>query len=1391
MDGTNRDTFVRNISVIVTDSQLLQKYYLLEQEACGVVRPPLKVIRSRPRRCSGGATMNYRFTLVVIFLCAICISVLPLFAQEGAGAITGHVTDSTGAAVPNAQVTAANAATQVRTTATTNSAGIYVLSNLLPGTYSVEASAKDFKRAVRTNVLLQVSDNIGLDFSLEVGSVKESIVVTTEAPQLRSEDAQVGEVVNERMIETVVNIGRNPLTLITLAGNVQGSGAPAGANLSLGGGIFNAPNDTRVNGGRESAVEYLVDGVPATGGFVHQVVNTTPNTEDVQEFKVITNGMSSEFGRLSGGVVEVATKSGANQFHGQLFEYHQDQFFDANGWGQDNQCAFGRLTGGSTAACTKAPFHQNDFGFAVGGPVLIPHLYNGRNKTFWFANAEWLRNNTPGGSAITTTITEQERNSIPDPFNGNAIKTPTPCPDGTVGGCADLTDIGNAVYNSCATKDPQGNCLQTPYPYPAIGNPFVQPDVNGNRPPDGGDGRHVPVNQLNPAILRYVSLMPHANIAPVYGTTGWNYQYRSASKTDTLKWDVRLDHNINDKQHIYGRFTHDNETFSSSPAFPNFANTGTELKGGFGATLHYDYVISPTVVLDLNTGGNYSPAAFGHFVSGRGANTAGWGFQPSVTNMVGNTLLSIGQVRDEASANGGGDVIGQYLNGPTLNALNTTNFMYSVALTKILNRHTMKFGYEGRRYYDNFNQPAGSNPTGDGFFITGAGSFLNVADDGNIWGNTQDDANNMGTFLWGLDSWAHATTSTSRALATNYYASYMQDDFKVNKKLTVNLGVRWEMQTPVTERNNNLTVWDPLAPAPFTLTPGYNFNQSLLNAGLTQAQAGQVQAPGWAQAGAFSPGGIVFVDSPEHRARTATGYHPWNFSPRLGFAYQAMRNTVVRGSFGVFYLPIGNSITNYGDTPGVAYTTQSSTEFGNNAINYEITQPGFQTITNAFPLPGLELAAFGHNSQMANLQTATAGSGSGGVLMTSHMPHELDWSFGIQRQLPKNWLVEATYSANHSSDLLGLEYPSRFPKNLYTGGPGGPNWNLYSLSAPNPIYVQSPFAGQVPAGGFTGGQTVGGSQVVSLAALEYAYPYFGPVNVEDANIGRANYQSGNLRVEKRLSDGLQILLNYTYSKALDNVGGPDQTAQPSQAGQGSLGKTFQSVDTIANVYGLAAADQTHRLVVAYNYQLPFGHGRRWMNSQAGILGNVIEGAAGGWEISGVTNWSSGVPVSIGVNNTNVDQNIDIYYTQGNLAPGAALQSLRASGASSPGSTLCDIFCSSAHPSSSHPTALNLDALAQPAGSAPGSAASFTYGYLPPVLGFIRQPSTWGTDIAVMKRFPIMREGATYFQLRLEGQNIFNHPTLGGYDTNVTDSTYGMITGKNGSRVVQISGRFVF
>jgi hypothetical protein len=1316
--------------------------------------------------------MKLRKSLSIILLVLLSLAAPSLFAQEGTGGITGLVTDPQGAVVPGAQVVATNVDTQVRTVTATNSAGVYDLLNLMPGKYSVEVSSTNFKKTLRTNILVQVADHIGLNFKLEIGSFNETMTVTTQAPQLRTEDAQTGEVVTENIIESLPQVAngpggiRDPLRLLSLAGDVQGDGSRAGWQLgaSVSQGIFAGPADTRINGGRAAGVEYLVDGVPVTGGFIHQVATATPTTDDIQEFKVITNGISAEFGRLSGGAVEIATKSGTNAIHGQLFEYHQDAFLNANSWGNDNKCA-----AGVKSACAKSNFRRNDFGFALGGPVRIPYVYNGKNKTFWFANAEWNHESQSGNANVFDTITDLQRNSVPDPFNGNAIKTPTPCPDGTVGGCADLTDIGLYPYVDDST---------TPFPYAALGDPFIAPSTSYCGPsvppgtlcryPSGGDGRHIPIAELSPAILHYISLMPHeTNKVGLVGPIGGNYVFRAPEVNKDQTWSVRGDHAINDKQRIYGRFSHDSHTDVSGAPYPNYGAPSAALNGAFAASIHFSDAISSTLVLDLNAGGSYTPATFGTLMPSSFKGTQGWGFASDVTSIMGNALLGVGQgPRTEGTSSGSEYGAGTYkygILGQSFNQLNSTNFTYSVALTKILNRHTMKFGYEARRYYDNFSRSAGASPTGngDGFDFVSNGNGLLFGND-NTW-SKQGDANSVGDFLWGVDSWTQATAATNRALASNYYAAYLQDDYKLSKRLTVNLGVRWEMQTPVTERHNNISIWDPLAPAPFTINQGYSWTGALAAAGLTPTQISQVKVPDWYLNQSFPSGAVEFTGTPEHRARTATDYHPWNFSPRLGFAYQARPNTVVRGSFSILYIPSGGNITNYGDTPGVAFSTYADNS-GQQPQNWTYGQ-GLQTIEDPWINPTIELNTFSHNNQRANLQTAQQGNGTGGILISSHPPHEFNWSFGVQQQLPKNWLLEVNYAGNNSNTLYGAYIAGGFPRSLYVPA----NSSLYTNTQ-----VASPTAGQIPGGGKTGATQ-------PLGLLEFGYPYFGPTVIQGANVGTSHFESVNFRLNRRFTNGLQVGFNYTLSKALDDVGSANESINATQGTQGSNGKAYQQVLPISSVYGLSAGDQTHRINAFYNYELPFGRGRRWMSSRSGVGSNVLDAVAGGWQISGQTNWHSGTPASINVNNTNVDQSIDVFYINGSVPAGGTARSLITPGFSDPHSVVCATGCTS-----------TTRAFVQ---GAPQNAASFTIGNLPPVLPFFRNPRAWTTDISILKRFPVLtKDNARYFQLRLDGSNIFNHAGLGSYVGDVNSGSYGQITGPingNGERHIQIGGQFVF
>ena len=1312
--------------------------------------------------------MKSRLILLISLFALLSLAVTPGLAQIGTGGITGHVTDPSGALVVGASVSAVNVATGVRTSGTTNSAGIYELLSLIPGTYRVEASAPSFKKLVRSNVLVQVEDRIGLDFRLEVGSINETMTVTTEAPQLRTEDAQTGEVVTEHMIETLPQLNRDPLQLLTLSGDVQGGGTRAGWSLGINGNLTSGYPDTRINGGRVGDTEYLVDGVPATGGFAHNVVNDTPTMDDVEEFKVITNGISAEYGRLSGGAVSVVTKSGNNQFHGQLFEYHQDSFLNANTWNNDAQCVYN--PSGNALLCKKPVYRQNDFGFAFGGPVIIPHLYNGKNKTFFFANYEGVRNSTAGNPQVGQTITDQERTG-------------------------DLTDIGIGAYDPSNPNDPANNdpWAQVYDPFGAVSaTPQPDPDAGGQllyqrQDLAGGDGRHIPSTELDPVIQRYIAFMPHPNNPPMLnsGTAG-NYVAAQPNVIHSNVWSVRLDHVVSEKQRIFGRFTHNNATNLTQPFYSTFGTTsGNNLPGGFGAELHWDYTFSPTLILDLHVGGDYSPFSHGTFQNSH-IDGATFPYDSITKSFLGpHDIVRMSQGPfTEGTSFGGVAGGGQYNYGMDANtgaSANTTIFQYAGSLTKILNRHSLKFGYEGRRYYDNVTTQFESNVSGgisDGYGWDSEAVSQFIGDNGaEVW-SPRGYSNGLGEFLMGVDSWIRLTAATGRSLASNYYASYVQDDFKVSQKLTLNLGLRWEMETPVTERHNNLSIWDPNAPPPFSVNTGYDWNAALTAASLNPAN---VQTPGWVTNG-FSNGALVFAGTAQHPSRLATQYHPWNFSPRLGFSYQVAPQTVLRGSFAMLYLPTSGNLSRYGDVPGVAYSNQVSNQATQGTFNTGAGGPpnwAPRTIAGG-PFDPTQITNFTRDNHVLNVQGAISGNGVGGIVPTMHMPHEYNWNFGVQRQLPHKWLLEADYTGNASNTLITIGNPSRFPKSLYVGGGGSANQAIYNTIIP------SPTAGQIPDNGVTGLNQ-------RIALLEYAYPYYGPVIVEGVNGGASNFNAANLRVQHRFDSGFQMLFNYTYSKSLDDTGGSDTFLGLPGQGGGSSGKSFQQVDpSVSSVYGLSTLDQTHRISTFYDYQLPFGKGRRFMNSPSDAGGKILQAVAGGWEISGETIYRSGTPISMNLQGQNTDQNYGIRETFGTFTPGHGLNSfLNPNWNRDPSKAI--------YPSNTAPYPSSVSAFGKTCTPATLTSAcvmydpqSFTYGNIPATIGVLRNPGNWSTDISIMKSFPFSKDESHYFQLRLEGQNIFNHPGRGGYDTNDSDSTFGYVT-TNGiiERHVQISGRIVF
>src|SRR6266404_4710245 len=327
-----------------------------------------------------------RLPLLFVVLLALAVS-LPAWGQGGMGSIEGDVLDPSGAVIASVTVTATNLETQVVRTATTNSAGRYALLRMPPGTYTVSVEHAGFKRTERPGIQVQVGDRITLNIPLQIGQTSDSVLVVQEAPLVRTQDAQTGEVIDNRMIQSLPQLNRDPLALIRLAGNVQGDGDRASAGSTL-----------RINGGRTQGIDYFVDGVTVGTGMGHGVSFNTPTTEAVAEFRVITNGISAEYGRISGGAVELVTKSGTNSFHGQLFEYDKNRAFNANSWRNN------------TEGKGKDNFQENIYGGAIGGPVIIPKIYNGKDKTFFFFNYEGYKFRQGGSQQYGSGPTQAMRN---------------------------------------------------------------------------------------------------------------------------------------------------------------------------------------------------------------------------------------------------------------------------------------------------------------------------------------------------------------------------------------------------------------------------------------------------------------------------------------------------------------------------------------------------------------------------------------------------------------------------------------------------------------------------------------------------------------------------------------------------------------------------------------------------------------------------------------------------------------------------------------------------------------------------------------------------------------------------------------------------------------------
>jgi len=1263
-----------------------------------------------------------------------------LLAQTTSGTFGGTVSDPAGGRVPRAAVTALNVETGQKFKAVTTGTGDFVIAEVPPGNYEVDIVAKGFKTLSRKGLTLEVAGKITLDLMLEVGSISESVSITAEAPMLRTQDAQTGEIITTQMIENIPQLNRdNILNLLLLSGDVTGSVVQPG----VGGQTLSS--DIRINGGRMAMTDVLVDGQSISTGKGHTVFEgETPSMEQTDEFKVITNGIPAEYGRVSGGIITMATKGGTNGLHGQGFEYFENQLFDANSWQQNWSSPY---VAGQKAA--RAQFHQNDFGGAIGGPVIIPKVYNGKNRTFFFFNYEGLRYRTGGTNQLVADATQAEKNGDLSGLIAGGYPAMMYDPLGDVGYATGL--VGEPA--TCENGQP---CQVKLTIFP-------------------NNGTLIPAARISAMAANLNPLLPLPNQP---GTAAYSMQNawlgQSTSQSNNDRWEIRADHNITQNSRLTFRIYMDHGD-SENGAYFSVVNPGSDtiVPGARQGSIAWTWTASPTTIVELRAGVMHNPNRNGSlFPNGE----SGWKVDPVLQTLSESHPGSINELVWSAPAAWGGG--SSELGNQQLNSNETDDVQTSVnsaaAVTKIWNQHTFKLGAENRRMYTNhaYFFETNLNYQGDATAISndngwGAGAGgTNYGHNGN--------ANSYGDYLLGIfytnDNGVSAASPAEFADYQGYYAGYIQDDFKVSKKLTLNLGLRWDMETPLTERTGVLLGYNPNAPSPYTLPAGYSWTGSLQAAGLTAAQIAQVPTPSWVTNGLPS-GAVCYVNTAlcPTSGNSIFRMHPWQFAPRLAAAYALNNKTVLRASWGMMYLTATGDYyqsyivnANQGIDPYPPPRTNGATgaELYVNSLGSGV--PG------GAAFPGTSYVPFVQNNAAAN---ATFGAGGDAWNINARPPMEQNWNVTIQRQLPAGILLEVGYNGNHSGDLLTGQPQYPYPVNLINPQ----NTALFSSVVQNPMYKQ------VTAGYFTGATE-------PLGALENANPAFAGNNagstngmeIYGQNIGKSMYNAGTLRVTKRLSHGLTFLFTYTYSKSLDNVG----DAASISGGAGA--KYLQSWQTINDVYGYSPMDMTHRITFYHDYQLPFGRGRQFFGAPKSVGAKIVDGVIGGWGYAGIWTWHSGTPLLFSTSTGNVSVVEGVPALGGFISTNDISASNFTNNSALLTSTQINVGTGGTDLGSALIRRFNANDFFP--------AVAMTPGNMPDVFPWIRNPGVFSYDASLMKNFAVARDGKIYLQVRVEAQNLFNAQGLGPYNTEfgINSDAFGLISSRAlGPRIMQMSMRLFF
>lgn len=1033
-----------------------------------------------------------------IFLPVLALATTGALFAQAAATLRVEVTDPTGAVIPNAQVLITDTARGIERTAVTDGTGTAIFPVLDPGGYAVQVRLEGFTTFRQSGITLEVGQVATVNVKLTPGSVQETVNVSENVSQIETNTAAVSSMIDRRAVDQLPLNGRNPYQLAQLNASVTTTPGSRGANPTL-----IAAVAFSVAGGRALTNQVLVDGVDINGRADNWPA-FKPSPDAVQEFRILTNAYSAEFGRSGGGTLTFTTRSGTNRFRGTVWEFFRNDAMDATAFFANAQ-----RTG-------KEKLRYNQFGGNYGGPIV-------KNKLFFFANFEVLKIS-----------------------NANLIQTTVPTTRMRRG---DFGELPSLIYIP-------GAGTRQPFP-----------------------NNQIPAAQQDPVAQRVLTYYPEPNRAGLLN----NYAVNSPTKTLERQLITRVDYAISERHQTYFRLSRNWDDIEAAGTFPgSLATTTTQgFQRNRPSSLVADYVftLSPRTVVHANAGASRSELV--RTQPSAGFDPTSLGFPSYIATATGE-----GRVFPSFSA------VGYSPLGPLLNFGVTqtyqNNFAWAGDVSMNRGRHNIKWGGTYRIYQ--VNNFRADDPAGN-FAFTRSFTARTAAD------TASGDA--IASLLLGIPASGRIGIAPRLAASNHNFGVFIQDDWAITRKLTINLGLRYESDLPTTERFNRMTNFATLAS--FPAAPAVI---------LAPQTIGGVAVPG--RNGPLN-GAVQFVGRAGSNTKYLSDPDLNNLAPRVGIAYKLNDKTVIRSGAGIFFAPM----TGGGIAPNsLAMVTEAQATVYNASLDNGVTPNPDARLSNPFPngilpVPGDSLGAL-TSYGLATLPTR---------LRSIRNPKTAQWNFNIQRELPGKMIAEIAYLGSAGIGILG----GTTDLNQIDDSVRALGATVLNTRVANP-FLTLPVAQRPPAGGVLATTTL------TVAQLLRPYPQFGAVQSFFANDAHSSYHSLQLRVERRFAEDLNFQASYSFSKLIDDISaiGTNATVQI---------PNYQDMNNRRLDKSLSTLDARHRFVSSVLWAVPVGKGRKF-----GGTNKALDWLAGGWNINAIMSFQRGFPLAIS--------------TAATVTPGLAYRALR-------------------------------------------------------------------------------------------------------------------------------------